>query len=70
MDGLKVVLISEEITDYVEPPYEELMPKVATIPPYDVFMNPLLQALKALGGSGTIEETNAKAVELLGLSDE
>lgn len=46
------------------------MLKVATIPSYDAFMNPLLQALKALGGSGTIEEINTKVIELLGLSDE
>jgi len=46
------------------------MPKVSTIPPYDAFMNPLLQALKTLGGSGTIEEINTKVIELVGLSDE
>ena len=46
------------------------MPKVANIPPYDAFMNPLLQALKSLGGSGTIEEINAKVIEAVGLSDE
>jgi restriction system protein len=46
------------------------MPKVANIPPYDAFMNPLLQALKVLGGSGTIEEINAKVIEAVGLSDE
>jgi restriction system protein len=42
----------------------------ATLPTYDAFMEPLLQALKLLGGSGTIEEANAKVVELMGLSDE
>ncbi len=46
------------------------MPKVATIPSYDAFMNPLLQALKSLGGSATIEELNAKVIEVIGLSDE
>jgi len=46
------------------------MPKVATIPPYDAFMNPLIQALKALGGSGTNEEINVKVIEILRLSDE
>jgi restriction system protein len=46
------------------------MPKIANIPPYDAFMNPLLQALKELGGSGTIEEINTKVIELVGLSDE
>jgi restriction system protein len=46
------------------------MPKIANLPPYDAFMNPLLQALKLLGGSGTIEEINAKVIEAVGLSDE
>ena len=46
------------------------MPKVATIPSYDALMNPLLQALKALGGSGTIDELNTKVIELVGLSDD
>lgn len=32
-------------------------------------MNPVIQALKALGGSGTIEEINAKATEISRLSD-
>lgn len=45
------------------------MPKV-TIPPYDAFMNPSIQALKLLGGSGTIEEINTKVIELVSLSDE
>src|SRR5215470_8480923 len=50
--------------------YGAHMPKVANIPPYDAFMNLLLQALKSLGGSGTIEEINAKVIEAVGLSDE
>ncbi len=33
-------------------------------------MNPIIQALKALGGSGTIEEINAKVVEIVGLTDD
>jgi restriction system protein len=33
-------------------------------------MNPVIQALKTLGGSGTIEEINTKASEIAGLSDE
>ncbi|MAF76052.1 MAG: restriction endonuclease [Idiomarinaceae bacterium] len=40
------------------------------IPPYDEMMNPVLQALKELGGSGTIEEINNKASEIAGLCDE
>ena len=42
----------------------------ADIPPYDDLMNPVLQALKKLGGSGTIEEIHSKASEIAGLSDE
>ena len=40
------------------------------IPTFDVFMNPVIQALKALGGSGTIEEINNKVLEITELSDE
>jgi restriction system protein len=41
-----------------------------SIPPYDAFMNPLIQALKLLGGSATIEESNVKVAELMRLTDE
>jgi restriction system protein len=34
------------------------------IPSYDILMNPLIRALKALGGSGTIDEINEKVFEL------
>ncbi len=34
------------------------------VPTYDRLMNPLLRALKALGGSGSIEEIYDKAVDL------
>ena len=40
------------------------------IPTYDALMNPLVQALKQLGGSATIEELNAKTAEIAGLTDE
>ena len=40
------------------------------IPTYDSFMNPLIKALKELGGSGTIEEINNKVTEFVNLSDE
>ncbi len=39
------------------------------IPTYDSLMNPIFQALKSLGGSGTIEEINAKVAEISKLSD-
>ena len=41
-----------------------------TLPTYDELMNPLLQALRMLGGSGSIEEIYAKTVEVTGLSEE
>ena len=37
---------------------------------YDQLMNPTLQALQALGGSGTIEEINNKVTEIVELTDE
>ena len=40
------------------------------IPTFDRMMNPVIQALKDLGGSGTIEEINSKAAEIAALSDE
>jgi len=43
------------------------MPKV---PSYDQLMNPTLQALKTLGGSGTIEEIYNKVTEIVGLTNE
>lgn len=45
------------------------MSKVA-MPTYDSMMNPLIQALKELGGSGTIEEINDKVAEIAGFTDE
>lgn len=40
------------------------------IPTFDTFMNPVIQALRQLGGSGTIEEINLKASEIADVSDE
>ena len=40
------------------------------MPTFDQLMNPLLEALHALGGSGSIEEIYAKTVETTGLPDE
>jgi len=40
------------------------------VPTYDTFMNPIIHALKSLGGSGTIEEINNKVAEIVGLPDE
>jgi restriction system protein len=40
------------------------------VPTFDRFMNPVIQALRKLGGSGTIEEINNTATEIARLSDE
>jgi restriction system protein len=40
------------------------------LPTFDRLMNPVIQALKQLGGSGTVEEINNKVTEIAGLSDE
>ncbi len=40
------------------------------IPTYNSLMNPLLEALHQLGGSGTIDEINEKTIENLELPDE
>ncbi len=40
------------------------------VPTFDTFFNAVLQALKSLGGSGTIEELNARVAEIAKLSDE
>lgn len=40
------------------------------VPTFDKFMNPVIQALKQLGGSGTIEEINSTVSEIAKLSDE
>jgi restriction system protein len=39
------------------------------VPTFDAFMNPLLDALKELGGSGTLEEIANRVAEIVGLSD-
>ena len=40
------------------------------VPSFDRFMNPVMRALKQLGGSGTIEEINSTAAEIAKLTDE
>jgi restriction system protein len=42
----------------------------SSIPTFDHLIDPLFQAIKNLGGSGTIEEIDTKVAELLALSDE
>ena len=41
-----------------------------TVPRRDELMNPLLEALKSLGGSASIAELNDKIAEILGLTEE
>jgi len=43
---------------------------MAKFPTYDTMLNPLLQAVKDLGGSGTIEEIENRVAELMALSHE
>jgi restriction system protein len=43
---------------------------MTTIPPYHQLMNPTLQALHELGGSGTIQEIYRKVVEIEQIPDE
>ena len=45
------------------------MEKSTQVPTFDALMNPLVQALKSLGGSGTIEEIYNKVVEIAGLTE-
>ena len=40
------------------------------VPTFDKFMNPIIQALKQLGGSGTVEEINNTATEIVGITNE
>lgn len=42
----------------------------ADIPTFETLMNPLIQVLKDLGGSGTVEEIASKTAEVIGLPDE
>lgn len=40
------------------------------LPTYSAFYNPLIQALKSLGGSCTVDEMANKVAEIMGLTDE
>jgi restriction system protein len=40
------------------------------VPTFDAFMNPVLEALRRLGGSGTIEEIHDEVANIMRLSDE
>lgn len=44
--------------------------KMKKLPSFDDLMLPLISALNALGGSGSVEEIYSKVVELTGFSDE
>jgi restriction system protein len=43
---------------------------MTTLPTFDDLMNPLLEALRKLGGSGSIEEIYAKTIEITGLPED
>lgn len=43
---------------------------MTSLPTFDDLMIPLIEALRKLGGSGSIEEIYAKAVEITGLPEE
>ncbi len=43
---------------------------MAKVPSYDQMMNPTLQALRELGGSGTTEEIYNKVTEIMGFTNE
>lgn len=51
------------------PCYHCAMTKII-VPTFDTFFNAVMQALKSLGGSGTIEEINTRVAEIARLSDE
>ena len=40
------------------------------VPTYDKMFNPLLKAMRALGGSGSVPEINEEVANVLQLSDE
>ena len=42
----------------------------SSVPTFDSMLIPTIQALQALGGSGTIEEIYEQVVQLLNLSDQ
>lgn len=41
-----------------------------SLPTFNTMMNPLLKAMKELGGSGTVQEIDNKVAEIMGLSNE
>jgi restriction system protein len=43
---------------------------LAKIPTYDRLMDPLFKAIRALGGSGTIDEINKKVIEISSIADQ
>jgi len=46
------------------------MPSPNDMPTFDALFAPVLAALRALGGSGSVEEIYAKTIELAGISEE
>lgn len=48
----------------------EIKAQLTAIPSFDELMNPLLSALRSLGGSGSIEEMYAKTAEIAGFPED
>jgi len=47
-----------------------MLKQISVMPTYDGLMQPLVEAVRQLGGSGSIEEIYAKTVEITGLSED
>jgi restriction system protein len=60
----------EDLLQCIQPYRENAMPTPPQVPKFHELMNPLLQALHELGGSGSISEISAKVSEILNLPDE
>ena len=59
MEGIGLLVLEVEVSG-----------RMTKVPTFDQLMNPTIQALKELGGSGTIEEIHGKVTELVDLSSE
>lgn len=45
------------------------MSKIKNVPPFSAFFNPILQALRELGGSASVDELDLKVIELTRLTE-
>jgi len=58
------------VSDTVAVPKKNDAQAKAKVPAFTAYFNPILQCLRGLGGSATIEELNARVAESMRLSDE